>query len=93
LPILIGSFVATYIVKEKPLLVGSVLSIAMISVSFLNYLMTISFIGKPVQIPPINIKIFIQYVLYLPAGLAGAYCAALIYKRKRREEGPDGIKV
>ena len=85
-PILIGAFVASSVIKNKPVVVGGILSFLMMGVKILS-LMFISFsTAKSVNIIGLNskiiTKIIISLFLYLPFGLLGGYCVHIMKKRK-----------
>src|SRR4030065_582453 len=71
LPIFVGAFITAFIIRNKPVVVGGILSILMMGVSILN-LMFISFsTAKSVNITGLNSQIIISLFLYLPFGLLG----------------------
>jgi len=85
LPILLGAMVGGLIIKDKPVLVGGMISVLMMGVSILNLLIVGSLIKKSMYIPELNYKIIIQIFLYLPVGLLGGGCAYLLKFRRLGE--------
>ncbi len=85
-PILIGAFVASSIVRNNPVVVGGILSFLMMGISILN-LMLISFsTAKSMNIAGLlNSKIIISLFLYLPFGLLGGYCVHILKRRKSQD--------
>ena len=85
LPILLGAMVGGLIIKNKPVLVGGVISVLMMGVSILSLMILGSIIKKSIYIPELNYKIVIQIFLYLPVGLLGGGCAYFIKKGRHRD--------
>jgi len=84
--ILVGAFLGGILVKNKPILIGVFISIIQSLISYLGLILVMSATSGELTITHISMRIWLQWIFYLPFGLLGAYTGIFLGEKisKRR---------